>query len=110
MKLHKKLERVRDKLFKAYLNLKVVYEEEYYPGYSNYIEYDICSALLNAIKALEFHYRDNIPERRSYNRHNSYKEAMKLLKQHSELKYSKNSYSDLILKRKIYNQDFMEPK
>lgn len=103
-KHYDKLRDIRTDLSVAFISLMGLFHKEY-PGAeqaTGYIQIDLIEAKLNALKALEYHYRDNGVNGHVKSRYPSeLKKALKLLEKYSENKDPKNVHSDLVLKEKF---------
>lgn len=91
------------KLDKALINLFSLLKKECLssPQVTAYILVDIIETKLNALKALEYHYRDNSESGQDKNKYPAQlKQAHTLLKEYSENWDKKDIYSHLILKEK----------
>jgi hypothetical protein len=102
-----KIREIRDELLEAYIDLEKSYMES--PETTTdpekrimYLEIQMVESLLNSMKALEYHYRDDIPEMRTKKKWNDQmKRVHKLLKKYSELSEPSNPYSNLQLQEKF---------
>lgn len=115
MTKQKNLKDIRNELLQAFLELEASYLNGPTTTTSHikiaYLEIDMCEHLLNAVKALEYHYRDDIPEMRTKKNWNTeMKNAHKLLKKYGENSEKGNSYSKLQLQRKYDDHGYLEQK
>ena len=104
---------IRNELLSAFLALDELYRNS--PGTSDstvaYLDLEMCEKLLNTIKALEYHYRDDVPEMRIKRKWSSEMVRVhKLLKKYSENVELGNEYSDLRLKREFDESGYLESK
>jgi hypothetical protein len=113
MKREKTPREIRDELLQSFLEL----EASYFEGPTTtvpekrvaYLELEFCEHLLNAIKALEYHYRDDVPEMRTKKRWNSQlKRANNLLKKYGENSDKNSEYSKLQLKLEFDSSGYLE--
>jgi hypothetical protein len=109
----KTIREIRDILLEAFLEL----EEAYMTGPTTtipekriqYLEIRMCEQLLNDIKALEYHYRDDVPEMRTYKRQSpQLKKARTLIKRYGENVVPGNANSKLKLQTKFDDSGYLE--
>jgi hypothetical protein len=108
----KTLREIRDELLEAYLELENSYIED--PGTEGedkiaHVEIQLCEALLNAIKNVEYHYKEDVLEMRTKKRwHENLKKANKLFLKYGELKNPEDPYSEIKLQNKFDSSGFLE--
>lgn len=112
MKNNPSLTEIRDEVLKAFMEL----EESYMTSPTTtvpekrvaYLEIQMIEHLLNAMKALEYHYRDDIPEMRTKKRWNDVmKNAHRLLKKYGEHRDATNEWSPYVLKEKFDDTGYL---
>lgn len=99
-----KLSNIQTDLDVAFINLAELLRKEYSSADEiiAYIKVDLIEAKINALKALEYHYRDHgahIRIKKHYPK--ELKNALKLIEKYSENTVLANPYSDLQLKQKF---------
>ena len=113
--MKKTVEEIRDELLLIFLKL----EESFltYPGVedgdikSMYINVEICETLLNSIKSLDYHFREEVPDLRTRKKcHDIMTRADKALKKYGELSDSSNKDSDLRLKSKYDESGYVDTR
>jgi hypothetical protein len=109
----KNLKEIKDELLEAFVELEASYING--PNTSDpamriaYLQIEICEQLLNNLKALEYHYRDDVPEMRTLKRQTpELKNARKLIKKYGENKEAGNEFSSLQLQRKFDTTGYLE--
>lgn len=74
-----------------------------------YLEIDMCQQLMKAMKALEFHYGELVPEMRTKKRWNSsLKKADKLIKKYGTPIDSENLHKGFKLKTEFDSENYLE--
>lgn len=113
MKKSKTVREIKDELLEAFVELETSYMTV--PTTTDperkiaYLQIQMCEHLLNAMKALEYHYRDDVPEMRTLKRQSpELKKARKLIKKYGENKDAGNEFSDLQLQRKFDDSGYLE--
>ena len=110
----KNLRDIKDELLSAFIAL----EESYYnaSGISidpekriAYLQIQLCEHLLNSLKSLEYHYRDDVPETRTVKRQPpELVKANQLIKKYGENVDPGRIYSKLQLQPKFDNTGYLE--
>ena len=104
---------IRNELLASFLELEASYLT---PGVTctnpdatiSYLHLNMCEHLINAIKALEYHYRDDVPSMRVKKNWDEHMvNAHKVLKKYSELENPENEYSKLRLQRKFDSTGYL---
>lgn len=106
---------IRNEMLSAFLALEEVYESECKVSIDHhritYLQLEFANHLLNAMKALEYHYRDDNPEMRTKKK---WGEEMvrvhKILKKYSENSDEANPYSKLQLKNVFDETGYLEQR
>lgn len=106
---------IRNEMLSAFLSLEEVFESECNTSADQhritYLQLEFSNHLLNAMKALEYHYRDENPEMRTKKK---WGEEMvrvhKILKKYSENSDESNPYSDLQLKAEFDETGYLEQR
>jgi hypothetical protein len=103
---------IRDELLLIYLHL-----EENFTNHPHiedgdvkltYLNIQLCEALLNAIRATEYHFREEIPELRSLKKYDEALErAQKALKKYGEPSDESNPHSKIVLKKKYDDTGYL---
>jgi hypothetical protein len=96
-----KLSNIKVDLDVAFIALIGLFRKEYssVDSVAGYIHVDLINAKLNALKALEYHFRDHVVRVKSkYPK--ELKDALRLLNKYSE-NITESPYSDLVLKEKF---------
>lgn len=94
--------KIHNKLRDVFDNLLSVYGANYDEHRIHYVYDDLNDAMLNAIKALEFHYRDDVsPMQKAYGftNHPEHTKAINILKKYSEPITQSDRYSLLQMKQ-----------
>jgi hypothetical protein len=105
-------EEIRNELLSAFLALDQHYTESPLTSEKiSYLNLELAEHLLNSIKAIQYHYSEEIPEMRIKRKWGEEMvRADKLLKKYSENSDSTNPHSPLQLKRKFDESGYLEQK
>ena len=90
-----KLRKIRDKLLSVIAALEGRYDKEYHGVRLEYAQTEVINVLLNYLKALEFHYRDDVRRKKNP----EYNAAMKLFRSIAGRVDPKEYYSKYKLKQ-----------
>jgi hypothetical protein len=113
--MKKTAKQIRNELLSAYFSLEEVYERECNHAVEHhridYLQLEFANHLLNALKALEYHYRDDRPEMRTKKKWGEeMKRAHVLLKKYAENEEAENPLSKLSLKSEFDDTGYLSHK
>ncbi len=106
---------IRNELLSAFFSLEEVYERECKVSVEHhridYLQLEFANHLLNAMKSLEYHYRDDNPEMRTKKKWGEeMKRVHKLLAKYSENEEDKNAFSKLTVKPEFDETGYLEQR
>lgn len=115
MKNPKTAKEIRNEMLSAFLALEEVYESECKVSIDyhriTYLQLEFANHLLNAMKALEYHYRDDNPEMRMKKKWgDEMVRVHKILKKYSENSDEANPHSKLQLKAEFDETGYLEQR
>jgi len=106
---------IRNELLESFFSLEKSYQElaktTDTERKTSYLDLEMSEHLLNAIKALEYHFRDDVPDMRTKKRWNKeLKAANRLLKKYGENSEKENEFSKLQLKIEFDDSGYLEKR
>lgn len=113
--MKKTAKEIRNELLSAYFALEEVYERECKVSVEHhridYLQLEFANHLLNAMKALEYHYRDDNPEMRTKRKWGKeMKRVHKLLEKLSENEEPGNDLSNLVIKAELDDTGYLKQR
>ena len=98
-----KLAKIKNELLLSIIDLESRYSKEYHQHRLDYCQKDFINFLLNYLKRLEYHYRDDVNLKPKNKTDKEYKKAMRLFKKYATAIEEYEYFSDYKLKDEYTN-------